>query len=823
MVDDSTTRDHRIPHEDYRFIHSILGAFSVSHTNRSFLSSLILLALIPFLAFGDEKPKVWSPEIETALKKADTNRVELEKALKEVPEEQFKGMSFLVVHMPDPDLRSLKAEFLLENVALAYKSRKQLSWGKKIPEEIFLNDVLPYANIDESRDPWRKELFELCEPFIKDCKTPSEAVQILNTKVFEKLKVRYSTQRKKPNQSPKESIEISMASCTGLSILLSDACRSVCIPARLVGTPLWSNKRGNHTWVEIWDDGWHFTGACEPDPKGLDRGWFVGDAAQAKKDIPEHAIYASSFRKTDVSFPLVWAPKRKDVFAENVTSRYAKEEKPKETIRVMIRIWESGKRKRLSVPFTLTDSKDLKKTFPGESKGESADTNDIIAFELQRNHTYLLKVEKPIAFESTIQTKEGKEQIVEVEIPQEKSNEKPNSLTKEQIQEIEKELTGFFASDAEKQAKWKFDSKYDEWLFKHESELRNLAWKAYQSAPIHDAIKKDFETKLVRSKDHVSPYTVKEVGKRPKNGWPLFIAMHGGGGAPKNVNDSQWAVMQKYYKDQDSVTGYKYLALRAPNDVWNGFYDDYVPPLIINLIRQFTVLGDVDPNKVFIMGYSHGGYGAFFIGPKIPDRFAAVHCSAAAPTDGTISPLTLRNTRFTFMIGEKDTAYGRKERCERFDKEVQKLKEANKGEFPVEMEFKQGFGHGGLPDRDKIKEMYSNTRNSIPSHLSWELMDSVVSDFFWLSVPKPEKGKSIDAKIVQNTIQITTRNVSDFQLGLDSRQISFDQPIQILLNENKQEVKVQPKLLTLCLSMLERGDRDLAFTCKVPLVAQAKK
>jgi len=75
------------------------------------------------------------------------------------------------------------------------------------------------------------------------------------------------------------------------------------------------------------------------------------------------------------------------------------------------------------------------------------------------------------------------------------------------------------------------------------------------------------------------------------------------------------------------------------------------------------------------MGYSHGGYGAFYIGPKIPDRFAAVHSSAAAPTDDTISPFSLRNTRFTFMVGENDTAYGRRERCEKFDKEIQKLKE----------------------------------------------------------------------------------------------------------------------------------------------------
>src|SRR5581483_4514907 len=99
---------------------------------------------------------------------------------------------------------------------------------------------------------------------------------------------------------------------------------------------------------------------------------------------------------------------------------------------------------------------------------------------------------------------------------------------------------------------------------------------------------------------------------------------------------------------------------------------------------------------------------------------AAVHASASAPTDGTISPLSLRNTRFTFMIGEKDTMYGRRERCEKFNKEMDTLKAVNPGEFPVQMEFKAGFGHGGLPDRDKLQEMLGVTRNAVPRHLTWE-------------------------------------------------------------------------------------------------------
>lgn len=690
---------------------------------------LLTVALLPFPAAEGAEDKIawWPATVEEALGKAGNNRPELEKALHDSPPDQRPGMSFLIANMPDKDLLALKADFLLSNVELAYKARRQVPWGPKIPEAIFFNDVLAYANIDEERDAWRQELYDLCMPLIKDCKTPSEAAQLLNVQVFEKVKVRYSTQRRKPHQSPQESIAQGRASCTGLSILLSDACRSVAIPARLVGTPRWVDQSGNHTWVEIWDQDWHFTGACEPDKNGLDRGWFVEKASQAKKDVPQHAIYAASFQKTAISFPLVWAPGKKDVSAENVTHRYARPQAPKD-----------------EAP----------------------------------NH---------------------------------------NAPSMEDLQLVEKAARAFFTATGEQQAAWQFDEKLDQLLADHEEAIRSVVWKVFQTAPIHAGMKKDFDDNQVRFGDHQSAYQVREVGQRPEKGWPLFIALHGGGNVPAKVNDAQWQRMQSYYKDQPSVGGYKYLALRAPNDTWNGFYDEYVPPLVTNLIRQFLVFGDVDPDKVFLLGYSHGGYGAFYIGPKIPDRFAAIHASAAAPTDGTISPFSLRNTRFTFMVGENDTAYGRRERCEKFNQEIHKLKAQEGGGYPVDFELKQGFGHSGLPDRDQIKEMYLFTRNGLPRHITWELTDKVVTNHFWLAVAQPEKGQRLDATLQDNEAIVTTRNVKQFDLALDGRMIAVDKPLRIKVNGTTQVVAVKPKLATLCQSLLRRGDPQLAWTCDVHL------
>jgi len=660
----------------------------------------------------------WNREVADALIRAGGNRAELERALHAAPKDQRLGIAFLIAHMPPKDLTALKADFLLTNLDLAYQARAKMPWGKSIPDERFLNDVLPYASVTETREPWRKEMMDLCVPIVKDAKTPSEAAQSLNAAIYTKLNVRYSTKRNRPDQSPSESIKTGLASCTGLSILLVDACRSVGVPARLVGIAKWPNKPGNHTWVEIWDGAWHFTGACEYDKNGLNRAWFTGDAALAKKDTVESAIWAVSFKRTGSTFPLVWSPGGKDVFAENVTERYTRKAKPPE---------------------------------------------------------------------------------------------KKAGLSNEESQRILEAAQAFF--DTGKKPGTEMDSA----LKSNDDAVRKLVWQSYAASKRHAGLKADFDKKQVTHEKLVSPYVLKIVGKKPANGWPLFIAMHGGGGVPKAVNDSQWAIMQKYYRDQP-VEGYLYLALRAPNDVWNGFYDDYCCPLVTNLIRQFTVFGEVDANRVFLMGYSHGGYGAFFIGPKIPDRFAAVHASAAAPTDGTISAKSLRNTRFTFMIGEKDTAYGRRERCEKFAGEIDKLRKANPGDYPVAMEFQKGFGHGGLPDRDKIKDMYEHRRNATPRHLTWDLTDSFLRDFYWLSVDKPARGQSIDVKIEGTKISVSATKVEQFTLWLDRRLVAED-AIEVSLNGTVSRHALTPSLATLCESMQRRGDMYLAAAAKIDVPA----
>jgi hypothetical protein len=684
------------------------------------------VALLAFVSPVTAAEPWWSDDVEQALARAKDNRKELEKALTDVPKAQRKGMAFLVENMPDGDLASLKAEFLLTNVDLAYKARKDVPWGKDVPEELFLNDVLPYANVDEKRDAWRKDFYELCLPMVRDCKTPTEAVQVLNKELFKKLKLGYSTQRKAANQSPKESIETGKASCTGLSIVLSDAARAVCIPARLVGTPLWSDKRGNHTWVEVWDKGWHFTGACEPDPSGLDRGWFVGAASQAKKDVPEHAIYAASFKKGKQHFPLVWAPRYMGVPAENVTDRYAKAAAP--------------------------DAK------AEEAKSASA-LKELRAALEAKPATLAELAEKPFA-----------------RIP----------LTKADAATARALLC----------------------------ETHVALIKKERADEVKDRLIKDGALEML--------FSYKTFGKKPKDGWSLYISLHGGGGAPKQVNDGQWENQKKLYAVDEGI----YLAPRAPTNTWNLWHEGHIDRMFARLIEDLIVLEDVNPNKVYVLGYSAGGDGVYQIAPRMADHWAAAAMMAGHPNG--VSMLSLRNVPFALQVGGNDGAYNRNKVGKEYGETLDKLQKDDPKGYEHFVKIHEGKGHWmNLEDKAALPWMAKFTRNPVPEKVVWKQTGTPHDRSYWLAVPaKDAKGDSlVIATRAGQTIEVSAaEKVSKLLIRLDDRMLDLDKPVVVKqAGKTLFEGPAPRTVATLAKTLVGRGDPGLVFDAEVEVtVAEGK-
>lgn len=260
--------------------------------------------------------------------------------------------------------------------AMARRFPQGNRWEKVAPE-MAREWVWAQTSLGEDAVDWFPVLGPLARELTAGCETPLAAARALNRELFKRVGVVYSTKRDKANQDPLHSMRIGMASCSGLSILLIDACRSVGIPARLVGCQ-WRRKPGNHSWVEVWSGGaWHALGAAEDcAPEAL---WFLPDAAEAVADEPRYAIYAARATATPAGTTFYgWG-----VPAENVTARYAKVAPP-EGVRVHIAAERNGA--RVAVPFRV-DGKDY------VTPGPLRDMNDYATVTFPSNGVFTLEME----------------------------------------------------------------------------------------------------------------------------------------------------------------------------------------------------------------------------------------------------------------------------------------------------------------------------------------------------------------------------------------------------------------------------------------------
>ncbi len=366
------------------------------------MKCVLLFLCVCVLACASHKyagvPEEYHVLLDQALVKAGGNRTELEKALQNAPKSQKEGIAFLIAYMPERDLKELSADFLLENAAYAYKAREQFPWAKLVPDSVFLNDVLPYVSLNEKRENWRKDFYERFSKYVVNCQTIFEAIDSVNRNIRDEVMVDYNTNREKPDQAPYESMRQHMASCTGLSILLTDAFRAVGIPSRVAGTPSWHDERGNHNWTEVWADGkWYFTEYYFPGQ--LDNAWFFADAGQAVKNDINKAIYSSSFKPTGVYFPLVWDKNIRYVSAVNTTNNYTELYKSHLSeisvdgnhVPLRVMVFKDEKHAKQSDDRVATNMDVFKGKLQmggGRSAGPTQDMNDVLTFMLEKNQTY---------------------------------------------------------------------------------------------------------------------------------------------------------------------------------------------------------------------------------------------------------------------------------------------------------------------------------------------------------------------------------------------------------------------------------------------------
>ncbi|MBW4082583.1 transglutaminase-like domain-containing protein [Paenibacillus sp. S150] len=195
----------------------------------------------------------------------------------ELTAEEEWALKFLYASMPVCDLADYDGGLFLTHARRAIAGRKQVPWGTRVPDGLFLHYVLPLRINNENLEDYQGVIYgELAERTAG--LSMADAILEVNYWCHEKATYTGSDLR---TLSPLGMIRSARGRCGEESTLAVAALRSIGIPARQCYTPRWAHCDDNHAWVEAWADGkWHYIGACEPEAR-LDEGWFSGPARRA--------------------------------------------------------------------------------------------------------------------------------------------------------------------------------------------------------------------------------------------------------------------------------------------------------------------------------------------------------------------------------------------------------------------------------------------------------------------------------------------------------------------------------------------------------------
>ena len=271
-------------------------------------------------------------------------------------------------------------------------------------------------------------------------------------------------------------------------------------------------------------------------------------------------------------------------------------------------------------------------------------------------------------------------------------------------------------------------------------------------------------------------------GEKPAEGRSLWISLHGGGGTTPEVNDQQWRNQMRLYRPTEGV----YVAPRSPLEAWDMWCQQPIDSMYRVLIRTMIAHYDVNPDKVYLLGYSAGGDGVWRMAPRMADHWAAASMMAGHP--GDVKQENLLNTPYMIWCGANDTAYDRN----RLNKERGLVMDSLQGAHPDgyihETHILEGKGHWmDREDAAALPWMAQYKRQAWPKHIIWQQEAVLRPTFYWLEAPREElsRGKRVDVTVKGNTINISRMDYSSLTLYLSDELLDTSKPVIVKLRGKK--------------------------------------
>ena len=376
------------------------------------------------------------------------------------------------------------------------------------------------------------------------------------------------------------------------------------------------------------------------------------------------------------------------------------------------------------------------------------------------------------------------------------------------------------------------------------------AWEKYVTEESQNETRlSEIDNRAMDYGDVTMKYGIQVKGEPDENGYPVFIALHGGGGSDTpDINDQQWAAMATYYGT--SVKNGIYVNPRGVRDTWNCHFNDESYILYDELIENLILFYNADPNRVYIMGYSAGGDGVYGITPRMPDRFAAANMSAGHPNGLDLT--NIFNVPIALQVGINDSDYDRNTVTAQYGMYLDELA-ADFGEdyYKHVTWVHTGYAHNFIDYKNSEQEVIDDyalwletgevtttkvdtnavhfveqyTRNPYPEQIVWDLSNRAPlrdnNCYYWLRADSSIQEGNIRGSYSKesNTISFETIDISedaDFDILISPEMVDVFSEITFILPEG--EVKITLDNIskdTIWESTIERGDKNYQYVAVV--------
>ena len=378
-----------------------------------------------------------------------------------------------------------------------------------------------------------------------------------------------------------------------------------------------------------------------------------------------------------------------------------------------------------------------------------------------------------------------------------------------------------------------------------------------------------FSTAALRKK-HPSDllYFVVPKEYRPNRATGLIVFLHGGGKttsprAPQATLSFPGGNSSSSHASGDrfAATGMITVGPSSPNKPSYCRWcleesDEYLTDVILECKRRFNI----DPDRVFLLGHSMGGFGAYHHALRQPDRFAAVvvhsgswrmaywpavrgtplcfvngvHDAHADQGDGKghrwhytdvqygrLTDQLLAHRQLDHVYFEHDGGHGFSSGRKQVFEYLRSVRDLRRDPF---------YDHVGLASPNGFRESYCypvkhnrwlSLNEAVKGSLEYDELVSHDDGSFasWHLEYRPAKhrGAALDAvNRHDNTILVATRNVARFTVWLHPRMVDVSRPVTILVDGKVRfQGRVAPSLATALESYERRSDWGLVYPMKV--------